>query len=330
MYRRLYFSLLLVFGLIFSQTVLNATNFRFSTPIILAESQQEQAEFSVERYLFLKFEKLGFYQSLSFAELETIVPKEIVYLNDLKKMKQEALSMKDYYKNSYDSIHRVFDSLIVVQETEIKNKKIRNFYKIQHVFSVKQDKKYTLYEGNFYLSANLQVKDVELTLDMNLTEDDYDWFYFYTKQFNLFTGGDMKDVELSKDIYYFFSQNLSRATINKETAIRSMLIAIKVTRINNVFDPRKITQEVVRYQMLNSSSEFKNYVPQKFSITKQLTLNVNGKDSLIGYDLFHKFRYITENQNDTTACMYFELNPWFVITGTFIVNAPYEKYFENE
>lgn len=293
--------------------------------------QQNQAEYNVEYYLRDKFKDKGFYQSLSFGQVETIIPREIQYLNDLEAQKKEAIQLKDYYGKRYDSILRVYDSLILFQKETIKQNKIRNFYSINHVFSLKQDKSYTLFEGKFFLSANLLVKDLELALNMPLTEDDYDWFYFFTQKYNLFSGGnEYKNQELSEDIYYFFSSYFSQAGINKAAAIRSMLIAISTIRKANSYDPQKITQAVVRYHLSDPISGYTKYEALKFSQTKQLTSVIQGKDSLIGYNVFHRFYYRTESQNDTSLCLYFEFNPWFVISGTFIVNPPYDKYFENE
>lgn len=328
MYRRLKICVAIA-GLFF--TMLLQFTVAFAQDSSVTEQQQYWARERVEKYLSDKMSSQGFYRSESFGDLQVIVPREIQYLQELKKMRSEAVNMNDYYMSKQDSVLVVYDTLIAQQTREIAQKKIRNFYKIEHVFSLKEGKEYELYEGTFYLSANLFVKDLDITMDLKLDEDEYDWFYYFKSGYNLFSGGDVTaNNELSQNIYYYFSHHFSQITEHKGEALLAMIVAVRTTKRENQYNPSKICQEVVKDFMYRRKTEFPAYLSEDFSDVKALMVNNGTKDTLAGYNLFHRFSVISTDNKDSTACLYFELDPWFMVTGTFTVEPPFEKYFEKD
>jgi hypothetical protein len=297
--------------------------------MIQAGDPQDKCEQAVQTYIRNTMKNEGMYKAYSFGSVEIIVPKEIIYLEELKKSRAELATMGDRYGTRLDSMLRRTDTLIASQERIIAEKHIRNMYKINHLFTffntTVKDKHKAL-ECRFYLSANFKVMDVHVLMSAELDDINYDWFHYYVMQLPLFKGDDEDEVNRrSYDIYNYFNKRMSSFDGDKDALLKSTLVAVRLTQKFNRFDPELIAKGVV----IENYFRKPGYKALDFSVVNALTTKVADRDTLLGYSLFHKFSSDFGSVKDSVQCHYFELDPWFVIAGSQIVMPPFEKYFLN-
>ncbi len=294
------------------------------------EAQQAMAESSVEKHIRSSMQSLGTYSGYGFGDVQVLIPREILYLNELREGRKTAEGMKEYFGNRHDSVLRSYDTLISRQERVIKEKKVRDNYKITHIFSLKSKEKVRLMEGEFFLSANFKVKDVRLKMDVNLTFEENEWFLFFIKGSELFyTGTQQENVIRSAAVYDHYSSRLESFQGDKSELVLAILEAIHVIRVEQKYNPASIASAVIQNYMKRRPADFPVYMPGDFSKIEALYQTVSGKDVLVGYSVFHRFSVKGEGGMPELRCLYFELDPWFVVAGTMIAEAPYDRYFES-
>lgn len=293
------------------------------------EEIRRYAESSVQKHIKSSMADLGVYRSFGFGEVEIIVPYDIRLLNELREKRKTASGMKDYFGQRYDSVMRSYDTLIAKQERMIEQYHIRNNYKVDHIFSLNKNAVYTVYEVEFFLSANFHVKNARVKMSSALSKEDYDWFNYYFMGYELFTGGSPEEnSSKTAAVYEHFGNRLSEENVNKDDLLRSTVIAVKTTRKNDVFDPNLIAKEVIVNWMNLRISEFPNYTRGDFSVVNGIYNTNEGKEELIGYSVFHRFTSKNQQSEMVLQCLYFELDAWFVVAGTMLVEPPFDKYFE--
>lgn len=292
---------------------------------------QDMAESSVEKYVRSVMLSAGSYRGFSFGEVEVLIPSEVKYLEELKENKKVASGMKDHFGPRHDSVLVAYDTLIARQERLIIQKKVRNNYKVDHLFSINQMEKHTIFEAEFFLSANFKVKNVKVSMDAVLNKEDYDWFYYYFMGYGLFVGGtEEENAERTAAVYDHFSSRITSEKENKNEVLYSLIAAVKTIRKTDVYDPAAISKIVIHSWMLRHKSEYPGYIAGDFSSVKAIYSKDNGSEELVGYSLFHRFTAQDNKGQLGLQCFYFELDAWFVPAGTMIAEAPFEKYFDGK
>lgn len=294
------------------------------------QSPQYQAEDNVEAYVKKKFGD-AVYKAYNFGQVYRLKSAELRQLDELKELRGLVPGMQDNYGAKTDSVLHYYDTLIARKEREIAQKNIVPGYIINHVFTVKnKDGSGTVYDGEFILTDQFQVKDFRMNLAADLREDDFDWFYYFFQKYPIFNSGDYdKDIALSNDLYDYYNARLAKLTTGRE---EFLLTALRVTRIINKtkkYDKNIIGGYVV-YQKLEDMRYCPNYKPVKFMPTDEIKVQTATGDSLIGYKVFHKFECTGNDGVTTVKAVYAELDPYFVPAGILDVEPPIDKYFEKK
>ena len=304
-------------------------------PVVIEEnpidiySNQEKAELSVKAYLKKTFDSLGTYTPYGFGVVNEIIPDQVTQLEELKSMKKLLPGMKDNYGNKIDSVTAAYDTLIAQKEREIKNKKVRSFWKISHLYLVylKTDS-ILAYEVEFTLDPNFKVYDAHNSIYTLLTKEEAKWFDFYYMQYPLFnTWDDDADRKRSQNIYDFYDKKLMTENENKGETLKRILYIIKHIKTSGEFTNQKIAEAVLKDELKRINGV--TYQPTKFSSLKAIIKKSNdGNQELIGYSIVHTFKTGAENLLVEKA-LYFELDPWLILVGNLPIEPPYDKYFEN-
>lgn len=292
-------------------------------------SNQEKAELSVKSYLKKTFDSLGTYVPYGFGVVNEIIPDQVTQLVELKSMKKLLPGMKDNYGNKLDSVMAAYDTLIAQKEREIKNKKVRSFWKISHLYLVNLKTDSILaYEVEFTLDPNFKVYDAHSSIYTLLTKEEAKWFDFYYMQYPLFnTWDDDADRKRSQNIYDFYDKKLMSVNDNKGETLKRILFIVKHIKTSGEFTNQKIAEAILKDELKRINGV--TYQPIKFSSLKAIIKNSgDGNQELIGYSIVHTFKTGTEDLLVEKA-LYFELDAWLILVGNLQLEPPYDKYFEN-
>ena len=294
---------------------------------------QDEAEKNVAAYIRKIFGESVSYKQYNFGKIYRLKHPLAVELDQLRELRALLPGMKDNYGNRLDSVQRIYDSLIIAKENEIKQKNAYSDYIISHVYTIKKNNnqgKGTVYEADFILDYQLGVKDVKVHTAVELGNDDFDWFYYYFQQFPIFnTGSYDRDRQLSAEIYDYYNSRLATIEGNKEELLKTALRVTRNINRNKAFDKDKIFAFVLEKKIIESGV-YKDYRPVDYSEIEEIKVKNNETDSLIGYKAFHLFSYKNEKDEVVKKAIYTELDQYFVVAGILSVEPPYEKYFEDK
>lgn len=295
------------------------------------KSPQVMAEDNVEEYVRNKFGTGVTYKIYNFGQVFRLKKAEHKQLDELKELRALVPGMGDHYGNKKDSVLRHYDTLIAQKEREIEQKGIKPDYIISHIFTIKEKAgNGTVYEGDFILDENLKVKDFRMDMAAELAKDDFEWFYYFFQKFPIFNSGDYeRDVDMSNSLYDYYNARLSRLTTGKE---EFLLTALRVTRIINKV--KKYDKDIISGFVIAKKLEEEKicdfYKAGVFTPAEEIRVLSQGKDSLIGYKVFHKYQCTGSDGKTETKAVYAELDPYFVPAGILNVEPPFEKYFEKK
>lgn len=299
------------------------------TPDIINEyTDQQKAELSVKAYLKKVFDTVGVYSPYGFGIVQDIVPDQVAQLEELKSMRILIPEMKDHYGKKLDSVILSYDTLIAQKEREIRDKKVRPFHKISHVYTIQIKKDSVLAcEVEFTLDPNFKMYDAHSSIYVKLNLDQAKWFDFYYMQYPLFdTYVYEDDKKRSQEIYDFYDKKLMETKEDKSDVLVQVLFIIQHIKTTGEYANQKIAEALIKQKMnlLNG----KTYQAGKFSTLKAIIKNSgNGNQHLIGYSIVHTFKTESENLLVEKA-FYFEFDPWLILAGYLPANPPYEQYFE--
>jgi hypothetical protein len=295
------------------------------------DNRQAMAELLVEKHVRTAMSQKGAYKGHGFGAVEVLTPRDILYLKELHENRETAKGMREYFGARYDSVMLSYDTLISRQERTIREKKVRDNYKITHLFSVSGKENVQLMEAEFFLSANFHVKDVKLITNAELSKEDYDWFQYFMRGDELFVADSPQENQRrTNEIYNHFGSKLESAKGDKTELVYALVNAVRVIRIEQKFSPQSICSAVITAWMKSRPDDFSSYMPGDFSLVQALYQNSSGTEVLVGYSVFHRFSRRAEDGMPRLDCLYFELDPWFVVAGTMIVESPFDKYFEKK
>lgn len=319
----------LLIGICFISSCITTQPTVTETPNLADEyTDQQKAELSVKAYLKHVFDTIGTYSPYGFGKVVDVIPDQVTQLEELKSMRKLIPEMKDHYGNKLDSVILSYDSLIAQKEREIRDKKVRPFHKISHVYTVKLKSDSVLAcEVEFTLDPNFKMYDAHSSIYIKLDLEQAKWFDFYYMQYPLFdTYVYEDDKKRSQEIYDFYDKKLMETKEDKSEVLVQVIYIIQHIKTTGEYSNQKIAEAVIKQKMnlLNG----KTYQAGKFSTLKAIIKNSgSGNQHLIGYSIVHTFKTESENLLVEKA-LYFEFDPWLILAGYLPVNPPYEQYFE--
>lgn len=298
-----------------------------STEILHGQGLQTMAEESVRQHIKTIMATEGVYSGFNFADVVVLEPEPVKLLNQMK-AERNRIAASD--TSGKEFLLQKTDSLIKAQEQWNAEHHVRNTYSIEHVFSIGKDDRYTLYEVTFFLSSNLKVRDVFMSINAQLSDADYQWFLFFYSGKEIFnTGNYEEDIAASKAFYDHYTWRFGNFDGDRNELVYALIQALRVSFKAGKYDVQEISKAVVINWILRRKEMYPGYVGSKFSTLQEITTEENGRQELLGYSVFHEFTVLEEGKS-ITQCLYFEMDKWFVIAGTMVAEEPFERYFEKE
>jgi len=298
-----------------------------STEILHGQGLQTMAEESVRQHIKTIMATEGVYSGFNFADVVVLEPEPVKLLNQ---MKAERIRIAASDTSGKESLLQKADSLIKAQERWNTEHHVRNTYSIEHVFSIGKDDRYTLYEVTFFLSSNLKVRDVFMSINAQLSDADYQWFLFFYSGKEIFnTGNYEEDIAASKAFYDHYTWRFGNFEGDRNELVYALIQALRVSFKAGKYDVQEISKAVVINWILRRKDMYPGYVGSRFSTLQEITAEENGRQELLGYSVFHEFTVLVDGKT-ITQCLYFEMDKWFVIAGTMVAEEPFDRYFEKE
>lgn len=284
-------------------------------------THQQKTEKSVTAYMTERFTGSPYkYLSLGFGEWEVVLhPEE----EELKMLRMERAKIttnaKNYGRKTFDSLLAVNDTLVMKKEMELRwETDSGSAYLVHHIFSLKvNDFKYKCFEGVFYLNKAFKVTDVKLEMDIVLEELQYASFQHYLKQELLFCYNENYENSMKTEQFYsFFNQRLESGEVEKNDMMPVIITAVSQVRNNCAFDAGKMVKAQVSNYIQRYPFDYPDYDPVEFSTPQELIVaTTDGKDSLVGYRVFHSFKTKDVNSPEPSVnCLYFELDTYFMVS----------------
>jgi hypothetical protein len=301
--------------------------FLMCSGILYGQGLQSMAEESVRQHIKTIMATEGVYSGFNFADVVILEPEPVKVLNRLKAERNKIAASDTADKQQ---LLQTTDSLIKAQEAWNTEHHVRNTYSIEHVFSIGKDDRYTLYEVTFFLSSNLKVRDVFMSINAKLSDADYQWFLFFYSGKEIFNSGNYEeDLAASKAFYDHYTWRFGNFDGDRNELVFALIQALRVSYKAGKYDVQEISKAVVINWILRRNDAYPGYVGSRFSALQEIYAEENGQQELLGYSVFHEFIVLVDGKS-ITQCLYFEMDKWFVIAGTMVAEEPFDRYFEKE
>lgn len=252
------------------------------------------------------------YHDLEFGELYVIKDDEIKKLDKLIQEKNQLPLKADEYGAEYASVEQKLQQEIDAQKAFLKKNNIYPWYEINHLYAFENlaSDSAIVYEFDFEVYPNYQIKDVHKKMALTLDPDRYKTLQYFLEQKPVYESSDWQWQEMKNSEFY----NAAFSALENESDYKDKLLItiIDMTdyiRKRNSFDENDFAKK----QIFNWE---KNYIdqPLKTISISQLKSEIDTLDNqaiLTGYSMTHDV--YTEHLDDKTRFKYFfDLN--YVIT----------------
>ena len=297
----------------------------------ISQTEQEKLKKikqSVRIYTIEKFKFLGTYSPYSFGELVTIKPKEIIEYDQLLSLQAELPKLEENYGEKLDSVIAENNSRIASKKQEIRDNKIYHYYKIDHLFIIREKKGAdVLYEIDFQIYPNLKIKDVSIQLKTKLTAEKKDLFVYFIEQFPLVEDEDPYiQKEINTKLHQQLSDALANETVNKEAVFHQVLNIVKFIRKHNQFDADLFcANQVKKWIKKNEASAYNlNYRPGKFTRLKLTNDTVINGNSI----MYHRFRFQSKSSSMKQTALSFEFDPNYLFVEIIEYKKDFDQFFD--
>ena len=288
----------------------------------------KKIQLSIKNYTIEKFKSIGSYSGYSFGDLIPIKPKEILELDQLLSLTDKLPSLEENYGDKLDSVIAANDSNIALKKQEIRKNKIYHYYKIDHVFLIRDKKgKVTLYEIDFFLYPNLKIKDVTIELKTELTAEKKALFVYFIEQYPLIEDEDpYYQNYTNQKMHKQLSDALANAKENKEAVFHQVLEIVKFIRKYNKFDPDLFCAiQIKKWIKNNNKSTYKlNYRAGKFTRLK----NPSSSDRASNFIMYHRFRYQSASSKMKQSALSFEFDANYLIVEIIEYKKDFDQFFD--
>lgn len=274
------------------------------------KNAQDRAEDAVKKYLTEIF-SLEKYKPFGFEPLFKVTPPEIMEVN-LIKTEVDSLRRKNLLT---DTLLKQYEIKIKSKVDSVKAKKVFSTYDIKHYFVVKDEGINYLYYFDFILYPDGKVKDVSKLMKFEFVNIEYDWFYSYYRRAPLI----IDNNEENRDYFNYLNSLVLSDTIDREATMATTLASYGVASRFGFMDTTKLSHIVIQNQLTREFGKEIKII--KYSQLKPVIDN----GETIGYKLFVEWQ-----KDSVNSAHYYELDLNYVIRGSLVVEAPYQKYFKTE
>lgn len=271
---------------------------------------QDRAEDAVKKYLTEIFTKEK-YKPFGFEPLFKITPPEIMEV-DVLKMEVDELRKSNKLT---DTLLKEYEIKIKSKVDSVKAKKVFSTYDIKHYFVVKDEGVNYLYYFDFILYPDGKVKDVTKLMKYEFVNIEYDWFYSYYRRSPLIIDNNKEN----KDCFTYLNDLVLNDTIDRESTMATTLSTYGVISRYGFMDTTKLSRIIILNELVREFGKEVTII--KYSQLKPVIDN----GETIGYKQFVEWQ-----KDGVNKAHYYELDLNYVIRGDLVVEAPYQKYFEEK
>ncbi|MCT4580766.1 MAG: hypothetical protein N4A35_05045 [Flavobacteriales bacterium] len=241
-------------------------------------TQEEKIHLSVSDSIqaILKKTHGANYFPYTFNQLEVDKPTAFITLDSLYNERKIIVQQKKKLKDSYDSLLSICNHKIEMQKEQINTLQVYHTYKMEHIYMVKSQENYVLYEQLFILFPNYQPKEIQTKLMTSLTNKERSLFDYFSLQSPLFETEDpVYNEQMDQIVYKRFNDALANETLHKEELLHTILYAVKYIRKYNRFNEEDIAKEMARRWL--SKNNYSHIIPKYGKLIKTLKQHeING------------------------------------------------------
>lgn len=272
-----FFSVLLFF------TIIAACGLKY-TPVESPQAYEVRRHDTIEAYLGRTFANSN-YQSIAFGESQTIKPVSYTKLDSLFAVK---------YANEKKGNHsKELDHKIELQRMISLNDTNKVVFIENHVFSIGTGDTLEIYDGNFNLTSDFRILDVNLNESVYLSKkyDEIYKVYLFEEAF-VALGNSASTAE--KNFYTIYKEYAASLTGKRRDAfiqhtLNLMIYANKV----NTLDTEALLQYAIIKQVHGNS--YINHLDKFSALEERFSLNDKNEEVFIGYQLSCTFAETTTN-----------------------------------
>jgi hypothetical protein len=257
------------------------------TPVESPAAFEQRRHDSIEAYLTRTFNATGNrYKSIAFATPQTIKP--------LSYQKLDSLFAQKYSNEKKGISDEKLDNLIENQRMISLNDTNKVIYIENHIFALVKGDTCEIYDGNFRLSNDLTIQDVNLNESVYLPKKYEEMYKVYLFEEAFITAG-YPPTEGEKEFYGYYktaSENFKGS--KRDAFIQHTLNIMDYAAKNHTLD----IETLLRYSVLKNlhGNSYINH-SDKFSTLDQLIeINDQKEEILVGYRL--TCTYIETNENN--------------------------------
>lgn len=270
---------LLIFSfIILGFTNCNPKNFRYVSPQTSVDTINSiRIQDSITAVLNSQLKET--YSAYRFGILVTNKPNEFIVLDSLYANRIALAKNKTKHGDNYPTLLANINQEIDSVKKEINTKKIYHSYEMDHIYTVKTEKGYTLHEDKFVFMPNFSLKELIPLMSTPLTTKEKVLFDYFSLSYPLFESGDYSYSQDMDDLVYErFNMALSLEKNNKAALMHTILFCVEYIRKNNSFDYEQIAigQAEIRLTELFGA----DFVPVFAPIVE-----LKNDDDLVGYSL---------------------------------------------
>lgn len=275
------------------------------TPIESPAAFEQRRHDSIESYLTRTFSTSGIrYKSIAFATPQTIKP--------LSYQKLDSLFAQKYSNEKNGVFDKNLDNLIENQRMISLNDTNKVIYIENHIFALLKGDTCEIYDGNFRLSSNLEIEDVNLNESVYLPKKYEELYKVYLFEEAFITAG-VPPTEGERKFYdYYKSASRSLTGSKRDAFILHTLNLMAYASQNQTLD----IETLLKYSVLKNlhGNSYVNHL-DKFSAIEQLVqINDKQEEILVGYKLSCSYIETNENNVQITRNYSFIFNEFLQLT----------------
>lgn len=244
---------------------LSSCGLRYEPPVT-PESSQQDRRYLIERTIEQEFASLHkTYQPIGYGETVKIKPVSYLKLDSLfaQKYELERTGRRDVN----------LDEAIKKQQIICKNDTNEVLYLERHVFTLEGEDGADILSGDFYITKNNELKDVQFTETYKINKDYINYYKLYAFE-QPFLGGNYPSNE-EQDFYALYKEELHNRT-KKDEFLENTLRLMQIAYYKRSLETQTLLKELTRKFVHNDRS---NYSDEVFIKIERLT----GEDNLISY-----------------------------------------------
>lgn len=252
------------------------------------------------------------YKSLEFGEVFVIKDEEIKKLDKLLEEKNYLPFRKDEYGSEYDKKEKDLLEAIDQQKEYLKENNIYPWYEVNHLYAFENviSDSAIVYEFDFEVYPNYDIKDVHKKMDLTLDPKRYKMLKYFLAQNPVYETNDwMYNEEKNSEFYTAAYAALDAPSDYKDKLMLTIIDMTQYIYDKDAFDENDFAKkQMLRWEKENVEEQLKT-----ISISQLNTVidTLDEQPILTGYTMRHDF--YTENIDDLRRFEFeFDLN--YVIT----------------